>query len=204
MAFIPVSQACQLVVHQTGPSGLIAENVFGMKFDTTPLTQAATDATADKVAAAYDLLSDFISDQFEWTGITITDLRTEDGPQFESASSFPVTGGASTDPLPLQTAALVSWACALRGRSFRGRTYIGGWSEAYGAGAHMESTAHGALADWADAMMDPDLGLGIISRFHGVDPDTHEPIRRDPGIITDVVSRVAHDLWATQRRRAPR
>lgn len=199
-----VTDGWQLVLHQTGPSGYVGENVFGIHNADDTLTQGIADDFADAFASALGEITDFISDQFEWTGITITDLRTEGGPQFDSNSSFPVDGGAGTQPLPLQTAGMISWGTARRGRAFRGRTYICGWSEAYGNGAHMESAAHTALQAFADALLAPGLSLGVISRYV-TDPGPPKVlVPRDPGIITDITSAVAHDLWKTQRRRAPR
>lgn len=199
-----VEDAWQLTLHQTGPSGYVGENVWGLDVGALGLTQVQTDSWASLLAGLLDGLTDYISDQFEWTGITITDLRTTDGPQYNSSNDFPVVGGASTQPLPLQTAALISWYTPRRGRSFRGRTYICGWSEAYGNGAHMDSAAHTALAAFADAWAPGTPEVGVISRYTQDPGPPPATVPRDPGIITRISSNVPHDLWATQRRRAPR
>lgn len=203
-----VEDAWECVLHQDGPSSMHYVNVFGIKAGGTPLTQAATDAIADFLAGLLSDFADVIEDDFSWTGIEVTDLRTLDGPQYSSDSSFPVQGNIDGQPLPPAVAGLISWGTARRGRSFRGRTYVAGFAETGSTGTHMETTAHTALAALADGLMNPDFNLGIISRYSGytVDPDTGRkiPTPRDPGIITDVTSRVVHDLWATQRRRQPR
>lgn len=203
MAPLPVvTDAAQITLHGVGPSGLQWENVFGFIVNDTTLTQAIADVLSGQIADAYGLLE--LSDTFQAESITLTDLREADGVQFESTEGWPVAGGVASQPLPLQTAGLISWGTSHRGKSFRGRTYICGFAETGSDGAHMATGAHTSLADFADALIAMSTPLGIISRYSGVDPDTHLPIPRDPGIISEVTSRVVHDLWATQRRRAPR
>lgn len=197
-----VTDAWQVVVKGTAPSTQTWENVYGFVAGSTTLTQAAADDLSAAIAGCYaDLL---LSNQYHGDSVTVTDLRTLDGPQFDSTEGWPVTGPQESQPLPLQTAALVSWGTSTRGRSFRGRTYIAGFTEGGSDGAHMLSGDHGSLVDFATEMLTIDPPLGIISRYSGVDPDTGLPIPRDPGIISNVTSFVAHDLWKTQRRRAPR
>jgi len=199
-----VENAWQMVLHQTGPSDSSYENVFGIVVPDGPLTQEVADNLADALATILTDLAGSIEVAFSWTGITVTDLRTTDGPQFDSTSSFPVAGGVDNDPLPANVAGLVSWYTSRRGRSFRGRTYIVGFPENASNANHMDSPAHGALSDFADAMVDFILPLGIISRYwSGPDGDAPGSLR-DPGIITTVTSQVTHDLWKTQRRRLPR
>jgi len=203
MAFIPVDDGGTVVLHGTGPSGVVYENVLGIQLSGA-LDQAATDSISDLIATAFDgNISDYLSDTVSYNGITVTDLRTETGPQFDSDEGWPLVGASSGHALPLQTCALITWGTGLRGRSYRGRTYIGGYSETYSNGAHMESAAHTGLADFADGILATNL-FGVISRFSGFTEPGHVPVKRDPAIITPFESRIAHDLWATQRRRAPR
>jgi hypothetical protein len=191
-----VTDALQVTVHGTSASSEILENVFGIVFTGT-LTQAYADAVSDYFATAYTELQGGTADDVSYNSVTVTDLRTVDGPQFESTSSWPIVGTDSGDMLPLQTAGLISWYTARRGRSFRGRTYLGGFCENFSSGAHIDSTLHTAIAAFADDLLSTSNYLGIISRYES-------GVLRDPGIITPITSRVVHDLWATQRRRAPR
>jgi len=197
-----VTDAWQIVVHGEAPAAQIWENVFGYDAGDVTLGQEQADALSSVFADFYDAVLQ--SDQFTATGITVTDLRTLDGPQFDSTEGFPIVGGTGADPLPLQTCALISWGTSHRGRSFRGRTYLTGFTESDSDGAHIESASHTTISDAAGALLAAVPNLGVISRYSGVDPDTHAPIPRDPGIVSVITSQVTHDLWKTQRRRAPR
>jgi hypothetical protein len=197
-----VTDAWQAVTHTTAPSGELSENVYGFVKASGALDQAAADALAGAIADAYGMM--LLSNQYSLNSITVTDLRTVDGPQFESIEHMPKVGPQESQPLPLQTASLVTWYTARRGRSFRGRTYIAGWTEGGSDGAHMQSSDHTSFANFCDAMLAIDPPLGIISRYEPNPSPPPSSVLRNPGIITQVTSRVVHDLWATQRKRAPR
>jgi len=197
-----VTDAVQVVAHINGPSDTHPENVFGFDFGSTTLNQAAADGFCNILATAYGEL--LWSNTYSLVGCTVTDLRVLDGPQFESVSGCPVVGPQESQPLPLQTCGLISWYTSHRGRSFRGRTYIPGFTEAASDGAHMDSSDHASLAAFADSILGSAVDLGIISRYQPNPSPPPSSVLRDPGIITRVDSRVVHDLWATQRRRQPR
>src|ERR1051326_8051069 len=131
-----VTDALQVTVHGTSASSEILENVFGIVFTGT-LTQAYADAVSDYFATAYTELQGGTADDVSYNSVTVTDLRPVDGPQFESTSSWPIVGTDSGDMLPLQTAGLISWYTARRGRSFRGRTYLGDFCENFSSGARL-------------------------------------------------------------------
>jgi len=198
-----VTDGAQVVVHGTGPSALTFETVLGFELTIT-LNTGVADALAGYVSDALNEVKGAISDQFSWSGVTITDLRTVGGPQIDSDAGFPVDGTDSSAPLPLQTAGLITWTTDRRGKSFTGRTYLPGFTESDSDGAHMVSGAHTEFTAFADSLLASNPNWAIISRYSGVDPDTHKPILRNPGIVTPITGRIVHDLWATQRRRAPR
>jgi hypothetical protein len=202
MPFIPVEDTVQVTVHATAPSGEIAENVFGWRLE-DELDQTIADTISAYVADAYSNWTAVCSQDYSWDSVTVTDVRTIDGPSFESTDGWPLVGGVNSHALPLQTAALVTWLTPKRGKSFRGRSYMAGGCEEHSNGAHLDSASHTALAAFADAMFDLP-GLTVISRYHSDGLEPPQTIPRDPGISTLVTGRVAHDLWATQRRRAPR
>jgi hypothetical protein len=134
--------------------------------------------------------------------VVVTDLRTEGAPEFTSqAGGFPFVGTDSAQSLPFQTAAVTTWRTALRGRSFRGRTYLGGFTEAFSDGRNPSSTLLTAINEWRDDMLEINDtmggGIGVISRRHnkGV---------RLIGVVNQITSGDVATFWATQRRRAGR
>ena len=73
---------------------------------------------------------------------------------FESALPTQVVGAAAGQVMPLQLAMIVHWRTGLRGRSYRGRTFLvpGGETQSVGAGG-IDSTTITAVEDWATAHM---------------------------------------------------
>jgi len=196
--FQPVEDGLGVVIN--GAIGAIPfVNVFGWTY-----TGVYSDTTGNAIAALVnswyiDDLMPVITNQFAIESIVVTDLRTETGGQ--TVYTTDLASGDSTDqPLPFQTCGLISWGTGIRGRSYRGRTYIGGFVEPGSNGR----TIGGAEIDAMEAFRDHVAGEGdvsVISRFHGVDDDG-VPIKRDPAILTPITSGVVHPNWRTQRRRA--
>lgn len=193
MAFQPVPEACSVVVHMSTWDGREVENVFGVH-NTATLTQSLTNSYSTVFKNIFDHLKAYVFSSNAWEGITMTDLRTEGAPAFESATSWPVTGTSGADPLPGQNAALMSWRTALRGRSYRGRTYIGGLTEsAVTSGAITPGLSTAMQSFISDVVSNGTIG--VISRYH-------DGALRDEGQWHQITSGV-DDVWMrTQRRRA--
>jgi len=204
MAPLPVvTDAWQMVVHGTAPSSQSWENVFGI-IAAGDLDQTEADGLASSVATLYGVLDGW-SDAYSVDSITVTDLRVLDGPQFDSANDLPVAGRDSANPLPLQVAALISWGTSHRGRSYRGRTYIPGFTETFANGAHVITDALDSLGDFRDLIVAPGgHTFGVISRYEPNPSPPPSSVLRDPGMINEITDGTVHSLWKTQRRRAPR
>src|ERR1041385_1621876 len=113
-------------------------NPFGLITATVTLTQAVADVVASTVANAYEDLRGAMRSTSAWDHVVVTDLRTEGAPEFESVNGgFPLVGTDSGEDLPYQNAAVITWRTALRGRSFRGRTYLGGFTESFSSGRNI-------------------------------------------------------------------
>jgi|ERR1051326_1155131 hypothetical protein len=203
MPFQPIDSTWQMRVVGHSAFGGAIENVFGFLLaDDTTLTQAITDAFSAALATAYLHLVGAMHNGSGYDRVVITDLRTEGAPEFTSvAGGFPIHGTDSGGPLPWQTAAVVTWRTALRGKSFRGRTYLGGFTESFSDGRDVSSTLISAIEDWRDDMLsgiDGSIGsLAVTSRQHNKEP-------RLIGISTAITSGEVNPFWGTQRRRAGR
>lgn len=197
MPFQPALGAGLAVVRGTFTGGEPLQNVFAFFLDGT-LTQDLADDVATALGLAYSEIDNFTSDVVTYHDVEVTDIRTETGPQFIStAGAFPITGAATGHGLPYQTAALVSWSTESRGRSFRGRTYIGGFTEAHSNGNGIDTALVTALEAFADAMLDPPVvSFGVLSRYHN-------NALRDDAIWTAFTGRRVHTSWRSQRRRNP-
>jgi hypothetical protein len=200
MPFQPVTDAALCVVHGAWTNGVPVETILGVKLTST-LDQTLADSITSDIAAAYDAMGSPFSTDLTLNGVTVTDLRTDPAPQFESvAGSFPITGGDSVGALPLQTAALVSWKTALRGKSYRGRSYLPGFCEDESNGRDVGTDLREAIEDWAESLIAASHDFGVISRRTTIGGVPNQ--LRAAGIITPFTSFTVHGFWATQKRRA--
>jgi len=195
MAFQPVIDAGQAVVRGEYGDGTPLLNVFGCDLSAVgTFTQADADDFAGFLSDAYALIMGSTSDSVTYNDVVVTDLRTEGAPEFVSTNGWPLTGTDTAQPMPFQTAALVSYTTALRGRSFRGRTYVGGLTESDGNGKVIASGTVTQLQSFGDSIVS--LGvLGVISRYH-------DKTLRTNGILTIFTGDTVNPHWRSQRRRS--
>jgi hypothetical protein len=201
MPFIPVDEGLEIVV-QGHRDSIIIQNVFGWK-TTDDLDQALTDNIGDLLADAYGELLGATSDSFHWDTVTVTDVRTVDGPQFVATTFDDLVGTSSANPLPYQTAGLISWSTNTRGRSYRGRTYLGLFTEAFSDGRNVAAGLVTAMGAFATVIREGGA-FAVLSRYTLNPTPPPNTIPRDPGIATLITGSTVHPLWRTQRRRATR
>jgi hypothetical protein len=131
--------------------------------------------------------------------IVATDISVEDGTQAE-ANFFPAKVGAGAgSPMAANAAMVASWRTALTGRSFRGRTYIGGLAngvlqDAQNVTATFAGDAAELLITLLDVLETAGFKLGILSRVAN-------GVARAVAIITEVIGLVVDTKVDSQRRR---
>ena len=115
------------------------------------LDQAVADEFGAVVRGFYDGLTPLLSTQWSLTEVVVQDLQSASAPSYE-ASITPVTGTISSDPLPPNMAVCCTHRTGLRGRSFRGRTYLAGWTEQAldSTGQLTAAYAPAIEGEWAD------------------------------------------------------
>jgi len=130
--------------------------------------------------------------------IQATDVSVENGSQ-ETVSNINRAGGASEDGIPINVAGVISWRTAKTGRSYRGRTYIGGLRTDQVSGQREMSTI--TATNLATA------GGYLISGLHNAGYDLavgsrwHNGVPRTTGVATPVIEAVVNTGLDTQRRR---
>ncbi len=201
MAFIPVTDAAEVDVNFHIGS-IAMQNTFGYQISGA-LTQATTDLAGEAIADAYNHLTGFLGTGVVFDSVVLTDLNSVGAPQYVSAAALPDTGTDANGLLPYQTAALVSWSTAGRGRSYRGRSYLAGFCEDFSTGRDVAAGLITALGLWAGELLN-DGNFGVISRFELNPTPPPATIPRAPGFITQLTNYTVHPLWRTQRRRATR
>lgn len=152
--------------------------------------------------------------------VGVRDLRVANSAEFLDGGAA-VVGTAVGDALPAQDALVMTLRTAKSGKSFRGRTYIGGFGEGQNGpnGTAAQTAADGAVAFMTgvqNALVAAAMKLGVASRpaerktivettFHNDGTSTVRTISQTTaksGGIEAVTLVQARDLrWDTQRRR---
>lgn len=119
-----------------------------------------------------------------------------------------VAGTGATDPLPPQTALVITLRTALAGPSFRGRIYLPGACEGESdTNGTCTAAAAANAASWvntiASNMLANGLTMAVLSRPRAAATIPAKTITAKGGFATAVNAIVNRDLvWDTQRRRA--
>lgn len=199
MAYIPVPNTIQAELIFTEFDD-VAENTLYFTDDHDP-------SGSELLALATDLITWWVTYLKPYTGsfyglveVKCTDLTTVSSPSITVPASGTPHGDDTGDPLPAQTSLCMSLLTLARGRSYRGRNYVGGFTEASTSGgvyvgshvAHIED-AYNALFTVADANT---AIWTVASRYNGGAP-------RVTGVATPVSSVRGNAIPATQRRRRP-
>lgn len=134
--------------------------------------------------------------------IYLVDWNTVNGAVHTAPAPAPAPAGVLGEPsLPNNCALCISFRTGFRGRSFRGRNYVSGLSEARVTGNTVSSGVVDSLVAAYNglnaAVEDSGFNHVVVTRFHLGTP-------RNPGIGTEVQSCIAVDNTVdSQRRRLP-
>ena len=124
------------------------------------------------------------------TNVTVVDGRTEGAPQVIRPSG--AAGNTGGDSVPLNLAVCVTLRTPLRGRSYRGRVYIAGWTEGQMAGN-----------GWAPAAVID--GAAQVGWQLGVRSGQLNNVLRAQAVVTPVLNHLSRSsVVTTQRRRVRR
>jgi hypothetical protein len=136
---------------------------------------------------------DALSNKVKLVERIITDVRTATGMQGSFASTL--QGSQTNDPLPTGTALVTKLASDNRGRSFRGRKYFPGLSEANNDANAQPSAVVQAVFQAAIDNLITDLSAYAVGWSLAV-------LSRKLGIAEPVARGVVRGTWHYQRRRA--
>jgi hypothetical protein len=136
--------------------------------------------------------------------VEVTDLETATAPGVTKAVTPPLVGGkAFEQTLPNHTAAVMTLRTALRGRSYRGRIYHCGFTEAQVNGNFIAAAVNTSLVSaYANLLALSDANGAEIARMVVVSRYANN-IKRTVGIHTLVTGISSSGVVETQRRRMP-
>lgn len=141
-----------------------------------------------------------LSESIALQAVTAHNLDVENGEKVTRVVSPASPGTSIGESVPNNVALVISFATALTGRSFRGRTYMAGVREIDITGNNVtEPFAAGTVANYADLLIDliaKDSHL-VVASFHTAGSPRAE------GIPTNVESISVNTRVDTQRRRLP-
>jgi hypothetical protein len=174
-------------------------NSGGVPWNSGDLVTLATQV----MAAWQDNLQVLMGTAWAIVSVTATDISGPGGAQGIANPVGPGAGGSASPLLPLQVALVATLRTGRVGRAYRGRTYLGGWTESESDGPVVDPsifpTVQGAIASWSGQLLAIRVGIwGVMSTQLGGVP-------RPVNVITPIVAVDVRDArWDTQRRRQPR
>jgi hypothetical protein len=133
--------------------------------------------------------------------VTVTDIGSEAGGQVIVPPSGAGFGGTESEQLPNNVTLAVKWLTAIRGRSFRGRTYHIGLTESEVTKNRVNAAFLAALVTQYTGLKnvitdDPIRQMCVLSRFHLGAP-------REEAICTPINALAIDGTVDSQRRRLP-
>jgi hypothetical protein len=202
MVFVPKTDAAQVNLRFTLLDQQI-ENTLYFLYNTGGLTEAEMITLGDDLLTwwATEIAAPLVDD-LELREAYVTDMTTQFSPAVTVTPTSAITGGATSDPLPNNVSLCVSFRTSGRGRSARGRNYVGGWSEGSVAGNLVASGTAETIRSGYEELTKPttftdDWTWIVYSRFAQGNP-------RPQAFTPPVTSVVLTDLTVdSQRRRLP-
>jgi hypothetical protein len=199
MVFQPVPNAAQLIVGYVGSPGNFSNSMWFTKAGFNVADMGLLGAAVASAITAEWLA--FLANDFSPNVITIYDMRA-DGAPIVSYDPAIAAGGDADEIHPLNEALVLTLRTATRGRSGRGRMYLGGLSVGQSADGEWSAGTMAAALDLAAAIDANATAQGwqwvIASRVH-------DGALRDPALtfpITEWLVRSAK--VGSQRRRVRR
>jgi hypothetical protein len=198
MTFIPAS-GCVRISLQFSYSGQTVVNTISLKKSTTvdesdlPLLCSAAQGWWETY------LKPSCHADFRLETISAIDLTSDSGPSYTQTLSPTIAGTSTGDKLPANAAAVISWRTAFRGRSYRGRMYVSGFTDAALYSATRITAAFQAVLVVAAANLSTffspyDYSHVVISRYTDGAP-------RTSGFAALVLSAVVDVFVDSMRRR---
>lgn len=198
MAFIPALNTAKVVLEQLFGSQTMANILYFTlaggwdEASLTALAEAARDWWIDNMQAHINAGSAL-------TAVTATDVESETGPSVTVAVSPAEAGALTGAAIPTNCAIVVTFRTAGRGRSSRGRNYIGGLdADQLASNTDMNVPSLGNFTTAYEALSDVEVATGAT---HVVVSYYHEKAPRATGLVQPVTAVTADTHLDSQRRR---
>lgn len=201
MAFQPCPSVAEVAIRSLMGGRPLDHVLHFQHTDASNWDETELAALALQVATGYanNILA-VVSNQLVLQEVVATDLSEEGG--FTATDlTFAGNGGLLTgEPLPFQTALVVTLRTGRAGRSNHGRMYLGGFTEAQSSGRQVESSSLTAIRAEVSDMFDIFTGEALIDWC--VLSRITNKVTRAEGVGTPITAAEIKDsIWDSQRRR---
>lgn len=198
MAFVPFSNVGQFNVRATFQTNQI-ENVLHFANDVETITPSILVAGATVLLNSWaSNMVDLLHEDYLFREVYAVDLTTSTSETATALLTPPQAGLVGGAAAPGNAALVITHRTTLRGRSFRGRTYIGGLAGTNIDGNIIDSTAANDILEAFNAVVDDMLAEGwsfvVCSRISG-------GVERTTGISTVVATSLLRDFNIDSQRR---
>lgn len=199
MAFIPVPNGLRVAVEYR-LNGQLVVNVYYLE------TEVAV--TSVNLAALASIFVDWwttnmrqnFTTSMALERIVVTDVSVANGLQEAQSVAPVIPGTAATAPAPNSVAVVVSHRTGYSGRSFRGRTYLAGFSASEVADNYISAAL---AANIVSDMLSLRSALFLAGHKLSVASFRANGVPRSVAVLTNVTSFVINTRIDTQRRRLP-
>lgn len=200
MPFIPVPQCIQVNV-RAELLGIPVENVLNFTvIGSPPVLPGAVQLAAETIGDAWiEFMLPTLQQNYSLLTVYASAQDISTGPTFEWTAPPNSDGAITGEALPGQNALVLTHRTALRGRSYRGRTYICGLGEAQTQGNNVLDASGDAILEGFSSVITAIQELNyffvVVSRYTNGAP-------RLAGVATPVLSTSLRNYAIdTQRRR---
>lgn len=188
MVYSYLGQVCENVYHVIQGDGATAPTVAQMQ------AMAAAFEGWENVVAKLDR-----NTAVSLTEIVVRDLTTQSGPAIVRFPTAPINGQVGSQAMPGNVTAAIKWSTALRGRSFRGRSYFIGISASHVTGDQLTAGARAAYESDANNLITRVLAVQGCTLV--VVSYAHNKFWRDAGLVTPITVATVDPNLDSQRRR---
>jgi len=182
-------------------NGQVVTNCLHFVGSQAPATQNMEDLAEALVTWWNTAVKNIITSTGSLTLVRVTDLTTQDAEVVSYQTGLPIAGTASGESLPNNVSLCFTKRTSQRGRSYRGRYYHWGMTEAHVTGNTVIPAIQSQMINSLNLLRSMEVGtdiwaLVVASRFQNGS-------QIDPGIVTLVTGHTTDGVVDSQRRRLP-
>lgn len=198
MPFIPTPNGISVVLKAT-QNGIPIVNVFHVDNGGTPTTTDLTDVATVFFDWWQAWMQPNIHTSYVLSEIVAKDISIINGSESIINLTTDNAGTGLGVAAAANAAVVISWRTALTGRSYRGRTYVGGLPQAWLTSAQNISVE--AASAFADAFQELIDALTVAGKVLCVLSKFALGVARTIGVLTEIISLIVDTKVDSQRRR---